>query len=450
MPINATSILELQPGLLNIKPVPVENDAVDEPENSEIRKITEDVVNAVKYSLTAVAANPDSARNDARNDSIEYEFAAAVKKLGEIRPNMVEAARSEATALVQANESVRRAVFGRHGAIPAKAFVGNGFERSLEDQDSIEVNAKLLGVTSNSIIVPTDVLRPTDSGLLIPSDVIIGRGGNMVAPNDFQSVVSDADASAAKSEVFDKERMESVWGVTTDFDPYAEQAPDSDFMPQAAASRLGVYVRRVKCEDETNPEWWGNDEIALGGISTDENGDTKKIGETDVGSGFKDGKSKSYSNWQFHWFGLNEERFWPKKYGVTFVLAEKDNGGLSDFLNKLWVRVRDQVKDAIEKALEAAGAAVGGYLGSAEIGRIIGRILGKVVAWAIAQLIGWLIKLFRDDIFKPATAWLTVPSAHARWYYPNGAWGNPWSGILRFRFSGFGGRYLLDYQWRLY
>lgn len=446
MPINTTSVLELQPGLLNIKPVPVENNSVDEPDNSEIRKITEDVVNAVKYSLTAVAANPDSARQG----SIEYEFAAAVKKLGEIRPGMVEAARSEAKALIQAEESVRRAVFGRHGAIPAQAFVANGFERSLEDQVSIEVNAKLLGVTRKSVIISTDVLRPTDGGLLIPSDVIIGRGGNVVAPNDFQSVVSDAAASAAKSEVFDKERMASVWGETTDFDPYAEQAPDSDFMPQAAASKLGVYVRKVKCEDETNPEWWGNDEIALGGISTDENGDVKKIGETYVGGGFKDGKSKSYSNWQFHWFSLNEEPFWPKKYGITFVLAEKDNGGLSDFLNKLWEKVSEKVKDAIEKALETAGAVVGGYLGSAEIGRVIGKILGKVVAWAIGKLIDWLIGLFKDDIFKPGTSWLTVPSAHARWHYPNGTWGNPWSGIRWFRFSGYGGRYLLQYQWRLY
>lgn len=446
MPINTTSVFELQPGLLNIKSVPVQNDSVDEPDNSEIRKITEDVINAVKYSLTATAAHPDSVRSN----STESEFAAVMEKLGKIRPGMVEAARSEARALVQADESVRRAVFGRHGAIPAQAFVGNGFKRSLEDQGSIEVNAKLLGVTSNSVTIPNGVLRPTDGGLLIPSDVLIGRGGNVVAPNDFQSVVSDTATSAAKSGVFDKERMDSVWGATTDFDPYAEQAPDSDFMPQAAASRLGVYVRRVKCEDETDPEWWGNDEIALGGISTDENGDVKKIGETFVGDGFKDGKSKSYSDWQFHWFSLNEERFWPKKYGITFVLAEKDNGGLSDFLNKLWAEVKDKVKEAIEKALEIAGGIVGGMFGVAEIGRVIGQVLGKAVAWAINKLVEWLIGLFKDDIFKPATAWLTVPSAHARWYYPNGTWGNPWSGTWWFRFSGFGGRYLLEYQWRLY
>jgi hypothetical protein len=446
MPTSTTSIFELQPGLLNIKPVPLQNDSVDEPDNSEIRKIVEDVVNAVKYSLTATVANPGSVRSA----SIESEFAAVLEKLGASRPNMANAARSEATALVQADESVRLAVFGRHGAIPAQAFAGNGFERSLEDASSIKVDAKLLGVTTNSVTIPTTVLRPTDGGLLIPGDAIIGRGGNVVAPEDFQSVVSDADASAAGSGVFDQQRMESVWGATTDFDPYAEQTPDSDFMPQAAASRLGVYVRRVKCEDETDPEWWGNDEIALGGISTDENGDVKKIGETFVGSGFKDGKSKSYSNWQFHWFTLNEEQFWPKKYGITFVLAEKDNGGLSEFLNNLWAKVREKVKDAIVKALEAAGAAVGGYLGSAEIGKVIGRVLGQAVAWAINKLVEWLIGLFKDDIFKPGTAWLTLPSAHARWHYPNGTWGNPWSGIRWFRFSGFGGRYLLEYQWRLY
>lgn len=439
---------ELQPGLLNIRPVPVGESSVEEPENSEIRKIARDVVNAMKYGFTAAVAHPEHARAG----TAEAEFAEIIRKLEAIRPDLVQVARAEAEALASASEHVRSSIFGRFGQIPADAFVSNGASRILEDAGVPQLNYKLLGFDPPSVSIPPEVLDSVEGidGLLIPSDTLPKRNGEILAPGDFQAAVAESLQRAADNAVFDQDRMASIWGQWTNYDPYNDEAPESDFAPQAAATKLDIYVRRIKCEDETNPEPWGDDEIALGGISTDENGDVKKIPESPKWSGFHDGKSKTFSNWSFHSFNLTEGNFWPKKYGVTFVLAEKDDGGLADYLNKLWANVKVQVKAAIEKALEAAGAAVGGMLGAAEIGQIIGKVLGKVVAWVVDELVGWLINLFKDDIFKPYTAWLTLPSAHARWNYPNGIWGNPWSGIQRVRFSGFGGRYLLEYQWRLH
>lgn len=443
-PLRPTN-LEMQPGLLGIKPVPTSEPSVTEPENSELRKIAEDIANSVIYSLSATTAYPEQAREKA---SIEADFVNVLDNFKKIRPKLVENARAEAKAIVDAPDAVRMAVFGRHGKVPAEAIANNGFERSLQDTEALQVDAKLMGFAGSTISIPTSVLRPADGGLLIPSTSLVLRNGDMLSAGDFQSAQSESEQRAIESGVIDPDRFASVWGKSTNYDPYAEEAPEGDFEPQSAATGLRVWVRKVKCEDETNPEWWGDDEIALAGISTDENGDVKKIGERYVGGGFKDGKEKTL-NWSYHYFGLHEEPFWPKKFGMTFILAEKDNGGLASFLDKLWAKVRDAVKQAIEKALEAAGGVVGGILGSAEIGRVIGKVLGQIVGWIIDKVIGWLIGLFKDDIFKPGTSWLTIPSAHARWHYPNGTWGNPWSGTWWFRFSGYGGRYLMEYQWQL-
>jgi hypothetical protein len=152
----------------------------------------------------------------------------------------------------------------------------------------------------------------------------------------------------------------------------------------------------------------------------------------------------------YHMFSLTERTYWPKKFGVTFILAEKDHGGLSAFLNELWGKIRDKVRSALNAAAQAAGVALAAFLGLPEVGALIGRAIGEALNWIINVLVGWLIQLFGDDIFRPFTAWVTMPSVNARWYYANGTWGNPWSPVSWFSVSGHGGRYRLDYQWNLY
>lgn len=447
MPEAIITNINTQPGLFNVRPTITHDSSVEEPENSEFRKIGDDVLNGIKYSLTALLAAPDS---EVRAGSAESEFKGVISGLSKARPELVKNAATKAKGIVEASENAKEAVFGRFGKIPANAFLKAGFDRILQDSEPIKVNSKLLGFR-NDIRVPIEVLKPAPGGgLLIPGTSLVRRTGDILSANDFTNAVDSTRKEAIKSGIIDYERLNSIWGQSYEYDPFTVQAPGADFEPQAAATKLGIYIRRIKCEDETNPEWWGDDEIAIGGISTDENGDVKPIAETKLGGGWSDGKQRTWSSWQYHWFSLTEEQFWPKKYGLTFVLAEKDEGGLAAYLRTLWEKVRANVKAAIEKALEAAGTAVGGVLGSAEIGRIIGQVLGKIVAWVIDKLIGWLINLFNDDIFKPYTAWATIPSAHARWHYPNGQWGNPWSSVLGVRYYGFGGRYLLEYQWNLF
>ena len=433
-----TEQINLQPSLLNIKPTVVEEPSVEELDG-ELRKIAEDVLDAAKYSITAVSAD---ANTQVRPDTLEADFQVALKS---VRAELRTTAQVKANDLVKAPISVRKMVFGRYGELPAQTVLNEGFSRINENLPALKVNQELLGFRAPRLSVPLSRLEATEQGLLIPRSSLSANLSN------FDSLSAATEQTTNEAAILDLERFEQVWGKTYENDIFSQtDAPDELFEGQSATDKLGLYIRKIKCEDETNPEFIGDDEIALAGISVDEDGDVKRINERFIGGGFKDGKERNYSNWLYHWFSMREGKYWPKRYGISFILAEKDNGGLASFLNKLWKRIRDKVKEAIAKAIEAGGAAVGGIFGSPEIGAAIGKVIGKVVAWVIDKLVSWLINLFNDDIFRPYTAWVTVPSFNARWNYANGNWGSAWSSIRTVRFHGFGGRYRLDYQWRIY
>ena len=124
------------------------------------------------------------------------------------------------------------------------------------------------------------------------------------------------------------------------------------------------------------------------------------------------------------------------------MLAEKDNGGLSTALNTIWEKISEKVKEEIAKAV-AKGL-------NAYLGPVIAKVIGEAVAWVVDKLVSWIISWFEDDIFPVFTASCVVPSFNARWYYPNGTWGNPASDLRTAHFYGHGGHYLVNYYWKLY
>jgi hypothetical protein len=426
-------LIHLVPGALtlDIKPTPEETSGASPPENSELRKIAEDVLGALKYSFAAVASRPDL---PTRTDSVEAAFKEGLKSLPAEKQQSYQ---RTAAPLLGAPVAVRSLEFGRAGQRSAEEHAGaaGGFARFEEGLAPLAIDTKLLGVKPATIRVPTEALRSTPEGLLIPSAML---------PKDFESFASDFEAareSARGTEVADLERLTDIWGPFSKTDPFATAA-ESEFEELAVTNKMGFWITQVKCVDETNPEWWGSDEIALAGITVDETGDTLKVPEKYIGGGFDDGNSKSYSNWRYHWFNLNEGSVWPKTYSVTLFLAEKDHGGLSKVLNSVWEKVRDKVKEAVAKA-------VGGALSSL-VGPAIANAIGQAVAWIVNALVGWIINAFKDDIFPPYTARVTTPSMSARWHYPNGKWGNPSSGIRTAHFYGHGGHYSVQYYWQFY
>ncbi len=415
----------------NFKPVATDESGTKPPDNSEIRKISEDVLGAAQMSFAAVASNPDIAT---RSGSLEDTFKQAFKAMPtKKRDAYVKRAKNLETLPAE----TRKMMFGRAGERDFDSHLAvGGFERFGEGLAPLVIDKKLLGI-KDSIRVPRTVLQTTSEGLLIPAGSIPGGVEN------FESNFESAAKSAEVSEVASEDKLEEIWGSSYTHDPFISSGGDEDdFEEFAVADKMGLWIRKIKCVDETNPEFWGHDEIALAGVSVDETGDTKKINRRYIGGGFDDGDSKSYSNWRYHSFSMREGEHWPKRYSVSFLLAEEDNGSLSKVLGTVWQSVRDQVKAAIEKATKEALSDI--------LGPVIAQVIAKGVAWVIDKLVGWIIKWWADDLFPGYTASVTMPVIGARWHYPNGRWGNPSSGIKTAHFYGHGGHYYIQYFWKIY
>ena len=202
---------------------------------------------------------------------------------------------------------------------------------------------------------------------------------------------------------------------------------------------LAFRIHNVRCVDETNPEWFGNDEIGLGGVGIDETGEVAKIAESRVGNNFDDGDVRFYSPpMRFVSFNLNEGGdHWPKSYFVTLGLAEKDMGdGLDAFLGTLVTKIK-------ERLVEVLGAAIGGVIGS--LGGPLTAVVGAAVGWIIGKVYDWLKSWWNDDIFPPRSVSVTIGSLTHRW--PGGTTDSP-EGVVRF--AAHGGTYDLTYDWAVY
>lgn len=404
-------------------------------ENSELLKVANDVLQGLEYSYVAVAADPAS---DVADGSVEADFKASLQAMSDERRARAQQA---AAPLASADQQVRQRLFGRWGQFSPSDVRASGLAGLGEELAPVRIDHKLVGLGARALRVPMDHLR-VDGGRLI---VDLPGLDEFEDAEDVRSASLSQLQRAAESRVH-PEKLEEIWDRSFfPDDAFAPPASDFEEFEAAIPDKFSVDVRKVKCVDETNPEFWGSDEIALGGTGIDESGDVTKIGERFCGGGFDDGDQKwlGWSSWET--FNLREpislKKGWPKKYRVIFILAEKDHGGLEKFLSDLYAKVREQVKRAIEKAI-AEGLKV--YLGE-----VLSTVLGKVVAWIVDKFISWLIGLFGDDIFPAATSTMTHVHYNAR-FTINGTWGYLYSPTYRAHFYGHGGHYWLEYRWRLH
>lgn len=377
--------------------------------NSEIKKIADRVASTVILAAEKVSVEKDYKPAAGTFESILQE------RLNTFPDRKKSDIVKRVKPIYSASQDIRTALYGDLGAI------------NLESVDSVEMEANRMA--------PVEINR----GLL-----------GMWTPPPGAELAAEELASMAsqQTEVFNIDEVLAIDSVTGDGAIFSEVgvAADADegmddFEPQAVTDKLGLWIRRVKCVDETNPEFWGSDEIALGGSSVDETGDLKSIAEVRIGGGFDDGDAKSYSpHWRWHWFNLREGGSnWPKSYFLTFVLAEKDMGGLSNFLQKLWDKVKSQVLAAITKAVSGGTSPWVGPLGP---------VIGAAVSYAVNKIVEWFIKSWKDDIFPPSTVSCTLPSYGARWTV-NGRRSTS-SNVRRAHFYGHGGHYYIEYYWKLF
>lgn len=205
--------------------------------------------------------------------------------------------------------------------------------------------------------------------------------------------------------------------------------------PQAVTDHLELRITAIRCVDETNPEAMGADEIALGGTSIDENGNTKKIDVMDFGDFANDGVLKEFNPpRRFTTFDLTEGTNFPKTYFVTMVLAELDNGGFPSFLHEMTALIKTWVKSKVEEA----GGSIGGVSGAA-----ISAVIGAAVSAILESVIQWLISIWEDDLFLPITVSATIQGFGHRW---NGKTDSP---NFLVWWKGHGGHYRLRYDWRM-
>ncbi|MGF1524182.1 MAG: hypothetical protein ACFBSF_17825 [Leptolyngbyaceae cyanobacterium] len=207
---------------------------------------------------------------------------------------------------------------------------------------------------------------------------------------------------------------------------------------------LQLRIHRVKCIDETNPEWWGSDEIDMGGVATSlNNSSTAKIAPFRVSKSFDDGEEFIYNPPRvFCNFDLQKISGWPKNFLVTMALTEVDSGGFNSFLDKLVQMVRDKVvKMVVEKVAALTGAAIGSVIGA--LGGPIGALIGALVGWVIGELFDFIIGLFKDDPFPVWTVNLGLPSIWYRWS------GKSDSPEYSFWTEDHGGKYQVWFDWAL-
>lgn len=364
-------------------PPPTAGDLRSDP---EIASIVQDADYALKYSMAVVAADPS---RQYPAESIEEDLRAGILSMPADRQKSA----AEAARAMIADPAVRKREFGRHGAIEPEKYAQLGF---------------------HGVFTPETV--PFDGAAL--KRRLTDRAARIEATHRIEEAA--AKDMALKYQI-----------------PVALQIP--------TLTSLDYRIERVKCADETNPEWPGDDEIAMGGVVVNHQGGTAKVNQFMVADDFDDNEVKVYADpgKLFHRFNLTGSGAWPRTYSAVVMLAEKDGSGFADAINTVWAKVKDDVLAVIEKAI--AGVLTG-YLGAA-----LAEAIGKAVAWLVGVFFDWLFELFQDDLFDPGTHYVYLPNRY-EWMYKNASdygWTNFRAPTGTFTFNGHGGSYKVNVHWQV-
>jgi len=217
---------------------------------------------------------------------------------------------------------------------------------------------------------------------------------------------------------------------------------------RTAVLNKGVKFRihKVKCVDETDPEWIGEDKISWGGTTVDDKGAVSKIPETQVGRKFNDGDSKTYRPPKIiKTFPL--DNVYPKQFYACLSIAENDWKGMSKFIQELYEATRAEITSILSALGVAAGAVIGSAIGGS-VGTTIGGPLGTIIGISAGAIVGCLIdfiaNILQDDIFMPQETSLLLNSAIDT--FPDGGLISP---KMNFLYIDHGGCYRIDYDWEI-
>jgi hypothetical protein len=341
---------------------------------------------ALKYSMAVVAADPSK---QFPAGSIEEDLRTGILTMPVERQKVA----SDAARAMIADPAVRKREFGRHGALDPTKYASLGF-----------------------------------TGVFTPETV----------PFDREGLKRRLTSQAAQLEATHNLEEASAMKMAAKYQiPIPLQIP--------TLTSLDYRIERVKCADETNPEWPGDDEIAMGGVAVDHQGGTSKVNQFMVADDFDDGEVKVYTDpgKLFHRFDLTGSGTFPRTYSTVVMLAEKDGSGFADAINTVWQKVKDDVLKVIEAVITGV---LTGYVGAA-----LAEAIGKAVAWLVGTFFDWLFELFQDDLFHPGEHYVYLPNRY-EWMYKNAAdygWTNFRAPTGTFTFNGHGGSYKVNVHWQV-
>ena len=232
----------------------------------------------------------------------------------------------------------------------------------------------------------------------------------------------------------------------------AVQTGRPTLLDPGAVAQLPTHTRAefraitIKCVRET-PGIFGSrrgvDEIDLAGTAIIDGGEPTEIEQFTVGD-FDSGDWVTFSPARtLATFPLSSASY-PATMAVMVSLAEIDEGGFGEFLQRLLEAAGVEAEEIFEKLRDklaiAGGAAVGAWVGGP-----LGALVGAVVTWAIIELIDWIAGTWQDDVFTPQLAAITLPRPTARF-----AGGSPVTQTQVFRWEEHDAIYRMSYDWLLH
>lgn len=204
-------------------------------------------------------------------------------------------------------------------------------------------------------------------------------------------------------------------------------------------NQITLRIHNVKCVDETGggiAERVGNDEIFLGGFGIDGNGQTVKVGQTEIYAHFDGGDVKKFSPpRRFTTLRL------PNNGGsvsVGLLLVEKDGGGMRTALEKIYTKVVEEMTR--KKREEMARRRVSNLTGADVDWRAIWEVVKPIIVNYVKEKI---VSAFNDDLFPLQSVSVTVGSSGK---FGNGRRISPPEMV---EFRGHDGIYRMNYDWEI-
>ena len=244
----------------------------------------------------------------------------------------------------------------------------------------------------------------------------------------------------------------------------------NDYLPPY--DKITLQVHSITCADETNIES-DSDHIALSclfaqvdvpfeilpdnsikfdqGYYRDERSPIYEIGQN-IGDGFV--WYPTPYPWNIHTYDI-----WSpfkhlkvvKTVICTFTLAELDNGGFNDFIEKIFKAIASGIAAGIAHyagtiIYNLAIKYIGEILANV-VGGILGGAIGALALYLLVEFVDMLVEWWKDDVFPIATINQTIPAGD-QFLTPFLEHGLA-TDLKYVSFEGFGGLYELAYSWQL-